>query len=118
MRMIRSSLLEVLSQEYIRTARAKGLDEHLVILRHAFRNALLPLITVVGLQFGVLMGGALVTETVFAWPGIGTLLLSAIETRDYPLVLAIMLVSAIGLVLINIIVDISYIWIDPRIRLA
>ncbi|MBI4276982.1 MAG: ABC transporter permease [Armatimonadetes bacterium] len=118
MRLTRSSMLEVLSQDYVRTARAKGLLEWAVVTRHAFRNALLPLVTVVGLQFGALLGGALVTEFVFAWPGIGSLLMAAVETRDYALVLAIIMVVASGIIVINLLVDLLYGWIDPRIRVA
>ncbi len=115
-RMTRSSLLEVLRQDYIRTARAKGLSERVVIYRHALKNAFLPVITVVGTQFGFLLGGAVVTETVFAWPGVGRLSVQAILARDFPLVQGIVLVLAVSFVLVNLLVDLLYAVIDPRIR--
>ncbi len=115
-RMTRACMLEVLRQDYIRTARAKGQVERLVIYRHALRNALLPIVTIVGLQFGTLMGGAVLTETVFAWPGIGRLLVDAIGFRDYPVIQAAVLVIALGFVLTNLVVDILYAYLDPRIR--
>ncbi len=116
-RMTRSSLLEVLGLDYIRTARAKGLIERVVIFKHAFRNAILPIITVVGLSFGGLLGGAVLTETVFALPGVGTQLVSAIQARDYPVVQAFTVVVAVIFLLVNLIVDLSYSFLDPRIRL-
>jgi peptide/nickel transport system permease protein len=116
MRLIRSSMLEVLGQDYIRTARSKGLGEATVIVGHALRNALLPVTTMIGLQFGILLSGAVIVETVFAWPGLGQLSIQAVFARDFPLVQAIVLVSALFLVLINLLVDIAYIFIDPRIR--
>ena len=115
-RMTRAAMLEVLRQDYVRTARAKGLRERLVIYRHALRNALLPIVTIVGLQFGTLIGGAVLTETVFAWPGIGRLLVDAIGFRDYPVIQATVIVIAAGFVLTNLIVDVLYAYLDPRIR--
>jgi len=115
-RLSRSALLEVLNQDYIRTARAKGLREGSVILRHGFKNALLPVITVYGLQIGGLLSGAVVTETVFAWPGIGRLALSAIQGRDFPVVQGVLLVVAAVFVLVNLLVDLLYALVDPRIH--
>ncbi len=115
-RMTRSSMLEVLRSDYIRTARAKGVAEPAVINRHAFRNALIPVITVVGLQMGTLLSGAVLTETVFAWPGIGRLLVEGILTRDYPIVQAAVLVVALAFVLVNLVVDVLYAVVDPRIH--
>ncbi|MGE0804489.1 MAG: ABC transporter permease [Burkholderiaceae bacterium] len=114
-RIMRSSLLEVLDNQYVRTARAKGLSESLVIWRHAVRNAVLPVITVVGLQLGYLLGGAVVTETVFAWPGIGRLLVQSILARDFPVVQAAVLVVALTFIVINIVTDLVYGLLDPRI---
>lgn len=116
-RMIRSSMLEVLGQEYIRTARAKGLHERVVLWRHAFRNALIPIVTLIGLQFGVLLGGTVITETVFAWPGIGRLILQAIVHRDFPLLQAAVFFVSLVFVTINLVVDVLYTAIDPLIRL-
>jgi len=116
-RMTRSSLLEVLGLDYIRTARAKGLRERVVILKHAFRNAMLPVVTVVGLSVGGLLSGAVLTETVFALPGVGTQLVFAIFARDYPVVQAFTVVIAVIFVLVNLVVDVSYSFLDPRIRL-
>ncbi|MFO7246101.1 MAG: ABC transporter permease [Thermaerobacter sp.] len=115
-RMTRGSMLEVLGQDYIRTARAKGLAERVVIYRHALRNALIPVLTVIGLQFGSLLGGAVLTESVFAWPGMGVLLVNSIINRDYPMVQGIVLVYAVLVVLLNLVVDLAYGWADPRIR--
>ncbi|MDQ7841418.1 MAG: ABC transporter permease [bacterium] len=115
-RMTRSSLLEVLGQDYIRTARAKGLADRTVLLGHALRSALIPIVTVVGLQLGGLLGGAVLTETVFAWPGLGRLAVSAIYSRDTPLVQGTILFTAIAFVLINLAVDLLYALLDPRIR--
>lgn len=115
-RLTRSSLLEVLRQDYVRTARSKGLREQIVIARHALRNALIPVITVVGLRLGALLGGAVITEQVFAWPGIGTLIVTAILTRDYPMVQGAMLVLAFVFVAVNLAVDLIYALVDPRIR--
>jgi len=116
-RMTRSSLLEVLGLDYIRTARAKGLLERVVVLKHALRNAMLPVITVIGLSFGSLLGGAVLTETVFTLPGVGTQLVYAIQARDYPVVQAFTVVIAVIFVMVNLIVDLSYSYLDPRIRL-
>ena len=115
-RMVRSSMLDVLSQDYVRTARAKGLSERVVVYKHALTNALIPVVTVVGLEFGRLMSGAVVIETVFARAGIGRLTVTAILSKDYPLVQGAVLVSALVYLAANLIVDISYAWIDPRIR--
>jgi ABC-type dipeptide/oligopeptide/nickel transport system permease component len=115
-RLVRSGLLDVLYDDYIRTARAKGLAPRVVLARHAMRNMLIPVITVVGLQLGHLLGGAVIVETVFGWPGIGRLLVDAIEHRDYPLVQAAILFITVAFVLINLLVDVSYGWLDPRIR--
>ena len=117
-RLVRSSMLEVLSLDYIRTARAKGLAEAAVLVRHALRNALIPVVTVLGLQVGALLGGAVIAETVFAWPGMGRLLITAINQRDYPLVQALVLVIAATISLINFLVDILYAWLNPRIGAA
>ncbi len=117
-RMVRSSLLEVLGEDYIRTARAKGLPPYLILLRHGLRNALLPVITLLGLQLGALLAGAVVTETVFSWPGIGLLTIEAIQTRDYPVVQACVLLISLTYVLVNLLTDLAYAWVDPRIRLG
>jgi peptide/nickel transport system permease protein/oligopeptide transport system permease protein len=114
-RMTRSSLLEVLKEDYIRTARAKGVSEKIVIVKHALKNALIPIVTLSGLQLGQLMGGAILTETVFAWPGLGRLMVRAIFARDYILLQGAVLVFALVFVLINLIVDISYSFLDPRV---
>jgi peptide/nickel transport system permease protein len=116
-RMSRSSMLEVLRQDYVRTARAKGLQEKWVILKHAFRNALLPISTIVGLQLGTLFAGAVLTETIFGLAGVGRMLFEAITARDFPIVQAFTVVIAIGYVLANLLVDLSYAFIDPRIKL-
>jgi ABC-type dipeptide/oligopeptide/nickel transport system permease component len=115
-RITRSSMIEVLEQEYIRTAKAKGLKMNIIIFRHCIRNVLVQLITIIGMQFGYLLGGAIVTETVFAWPGIGRLLVDAIISRDYPLVQGIVLVYSILFISINLFIDLIYGIIDPRIR--
>lgn len=115
-RLVRSGLLDVLYEDYIRTARAKGLASRVVLTRHAMRNMLIPVVTVIGLQLGQLLGGAVIVETVFGWPGIGRLLVDAIEHRDYPLVQAAILFITVGFVVINLLVDLSYGWLDPRIR--
>jgi peptide/nickel transport system permease protein len=115
-RIVRSSLLDVLGEDYIRTARAKGLGERAVLFRHALRNSLIPLVTVVGIQFGTLLGGAIIVETVFAWPGVGRMLIDAVSARDFPLVQGIVLFIAVGFVLVNLIVDLLYAYIDPRVR--
>jgi len=116
-RLVRSGLLDVLDEDYIRTARAKGLTPQAVMWRHAIRNMLIPVITVLGLQIGTLLGGAVITETVFAWPGVGLLLVDAITNRDYPLVQAAILFITAIFVTINFLVDLSYRALDPRIRL-
>lgn len=115
-RMIRSTLLEVLNEDYIRTARAKGLSYIRVVIFHALPNAMLPIITLLGLQLGVLLGGAVITETVFSWPGIGKLTIDAITKRDYPVVQGCVLLISISYVIVNVFTDIIYGWIDPRIR--
>lgn len=115
-RLTRSSMLEVLDQNYIRTARAKGLRERLVIGKHAFKNAMIPVITIIGLQFATLLEGAVVVETVFAWPGIGRLLVDAIFDRDFAIIQGCALFIAFIFVVVNLLVDISYAWLDPRIR--
>ncbi|GAC1326934.1 MAG: ABC transporter permease [Chloroflexota bacterium] len=115
-RLVRSALLDVLGQEYIRTARAKGLRGLLVIARHALPNALIPVVTIIGLQVGTLLGGAIIAETIFAWPGIGRLLIQAISQRDYPLVQGIVLLAALVVSLINLTVDLVYGAINPRVR--
>lgn len=114
-RLLRSSLIEVMNADYIRTAKAKGLKSKRVIVKHALRNSLLPVVTVIGLQMGALLGGSVVTETVFAWPGVGQLLVQAITYRDFPLVQATIIMLAAVFVLINLAVDILYAFIDPRI---
>jgi peptide/nickel transport system permease protein len=116
-RMTRSSMLEVLGQDYIRTARAKGLIQRIVVMKHAFRNALLPLVTVVGLSLGGLLGGAVLTETVFNLSGVGRIIYDSITARDYGIVQAFTVVIAVFFVLLNLLVDISYAYLDPRIRL-
>lgn len=115
-RMTRTALVEVLGEDYIRTARAKGLGERTVIGVHALRNALIPVVTVIGLQIGVLLSGAIITESIFDWPGLGSLLLEAIYSRDYPLVQGCILVIALTYVGVNLLTDLAYGWIDPRIR--
>ncbi|GIW09004.1 MAG: peptide ABC transporter permease [Dehalococcoidia bacterium] len=116
MRMTRSSLLEVLSEDYVRTARAKGLADRTVLFRHALRTALIPIVTVVGLQWGQLIGGSVIIETVFGLPGMGSLVLAAIQTRDYPLLQGAVLVIALWMVLLNLLIDAAYLVIDPRLR--
>lgn len=116
-RLLRSSMLEALGNEYVRTARAKGLDERVVVWRHALRNSLIPVITLMGLQLGVLMGGAIVTETVFSWPGVGRLIGDAIAFRDYPLIQGGVLFLSGVFVFANLVVDLVYVAIDPRIRI-
>ncbi len=117
-RMTRTTMLEVLRQDYVRTGRAKGLAERTVIWRHALRNALIPVVTIMGLQFGILLSGAVLTETVFAWPGIGRLLVDAISYRDYPVVQGVILFIAVGFTFVNLVVDIFYAYLDPRIHYA
>ena len=115
-RMTRSSMIEVLSQDYTTTARSKGLKEQVVIIKHALKNALIPIITVVGLQFGLLLGGAVLTETVFAWPGLGRLIVDSILGRDYPVIQGAILVFGLLYILVNLVVDLLYAYVDPRIR--
>ncbi|HAZ49800.1 MAG TPA: peptide ABC transporter permease [Cyanobacteria bacterium UBA11369] len=115
-RITRSAMLEVLSQDYIRTARAKGLPEYLVIFQHALKNAFLPIITTIGLQFGTLLGGAILTETIFSWPGIGSWIYEGILARDYPVVQGGVVFISVTFVIINLIVDVFYIFFDPRIQ--
>ncbi len=118
LRMIRSTMLDVLSQDYIRTARAKGLAERIVVYKHALRNALIPFVTLVGLQFGHLMAGAVVTEWIFAWPGMNRLALNALFTEDRPVILAFVILTAVIFAVVNFIVDVFYGLIDPRVRYA
>jgi peptide/nickel transport system permease protein len=115
-RMTRSSMLEVVRQDYIRTVRAKGQKESVVIWRHALGNALIPVVTVVGLQFGHLLGGAVLTESIFSIPGVGRLMVDAIKMRDYPLVQGGVLYIAVAFSLVNLLVDLVYAWVDPRIK--
>jgi ABC-type dipeptide/oligopeptide/nickel transport system permease component len=117
-RMVRSTMIEMLSEDYVRTARAKGLRELFVTSRHALPNALIPLVTVVGLQFGYILGGAVVIETIFTWPGVGLFTIQAILNRDYPVVQAAVFILATAVVLINLAVDLLYVWFDPRIRVT
>jgi len=116
-RMVRATLLETLNEDYIRTARAKGLSERLIVWRHAMRNAMLPVITLLGLQLGVLLGGAVITEVVFSWPGLGQLTIESIQRRDYPVVQACVLIISLTYVVVNTLTDLVYGWLDPRIRL-
>ena len=116
MRLVRSGIIEVMSMEYIKTARAKGVGERLVVVKHAFRNACIPVVTVIGLQFGQLLGGAIVTETVFAWPGVATLTVEAIRTQDFPVVQCAVVLLAVVIVVVNLAVDTIVGFIDPRIR--
>ena len=111
-------MLEVLRNDYIRTARAKGLKERIVVYRHAMKNALIPVVTVVGLQFGGMLSGAVIIETVFSRPGLGTLVVKAILWKDYPLVQGTVLIAALAYVLVNMLVDVFYAWLDPRIHYA
>ena len=117
-RMVRSSMLEVLSEDYMRTAKAKGMPPQRVILHHGLRNALLPVITLLGLQLGALLAGAVITETVFSWPGVGLLTIESIQSRDYPVVQACVLLISVTYVFVNLLTDLAYAWIDPRIRLV
>ena len=115
-RLTRSAVLEVLGADYVRTARAKGLAERVVVLKHTFRNAAIPILTITGLQFGALLGGGVVTETVFAWPGIGRLAIQSIYNRDYPVVQATVFLSAVMFIVLNLAIDLVYGLLDPRIR--
>ena len=115
-RLVRATLIDVMQRDYIRTARAKGLQERIVLYRHALRNTMIPTVTILGLQLGALLGGSVVVESVFAWPGVGWLMLQGIQTHDLPLVRAVVLVIGIGFVVINLVVDLLYGRLDPRIR--
>jgi peptide/nickel transport system permease protein len=115
-RQTRSAMLDVLGEDYIRTARAKGLDARAVLLRHALRNALLPIVTTIGLQFGTLLGGAVLTETVFSWPGMGRLIVDSIFSRDYPVVQGTVLLLSVSFIFVNLLTDLLYAYVDPRIR--
>ena len=117
-RMVRGAMFEELSSDYVRTARAKGLSTYAVLFRHAFRNALIPIVTILGLQFGTLLAGTIVTETIFSWPGIGRLTVQAISARDYPLLQGCILVIAVSYVAVNLLTDLLYAVIDPRVRLS
>lgn len=117
-RVVRTEMVSVLRQDYVRTARGKGLANRTVNLRHAFRNAANPLITVIGLRWGALLGGAAITETVFGWPGIGRLAIQSVAARDYPLIQGIVLVAAVIFVTLNLLVDVAYAYLDPRVRLG
>jgi ABC-type dipeptide/oligopeptide/nickel transport system permease component len=117
-RMVRGSMIEELGSDYVRTARAKGLSERTVLYRHAFPNALVPIITILGLQFGTLLAGTIVTESIFSWPGIGRLTVQAIQSRDYPLLQGCILVIALSYVVVNLLTDVVYSLIDPRIRVS
>jgi ABC-type dipeptide/oligopeptide/nickel transport system permease component len=117
-RMVRGSMIEELGSDYVRTARAKGLSERAVLYRHAFPNALVPIITIIGLQFGTLLAGTIVTESIFSWPGIGRLTVQAIQSRDYPLLQGCILVIALSYVIVNLLTDVVYSLIDPRIRVS
>ncbi len=116
-RYVRSAMIDILSADYVRTARAKGLSERAVIVRHALRNAMIPVVTILGIQFGRLLGGAVVTEAVFAYPGIGRLVISSILNRDYPVVQATLMLVVLVFLFTNIIVDLSYAYLDPRVKL-
>lgn len=117
-RLVRTTMIEVLSEDFVRTGRGKGLREFAVVVRHALPNALIPLVTVVGLQFGYILGGAVVIETIFTWPGVGLFTIQAILNRDYPVVQAAVFILASAVVLINLAVDLLYVWLDPRIRVT
>jgi peptide/nickel transport system permease protein len=116
LRMTRSSLLEVLSEDYVRTARAKGLGQRIVLYQHALRNALIPVVTIIGIQAGTMLGGTVIVEYIFNWPGVSTYLLAAINQRDYPVIQAIILIIATLFVLLNLVTDLVYAAIDPRIK--
>jgi peptide/nickel transport system permease protein len=118
MRYTRSAMLDVLGQDYVRTARAKGLFEAVVVQRHALRNALLPVVTIIGTYLPALLGGAVFIESIFSWPGMGRLYLDGVESRDYPLIMGLTLVLAIAILVANLLTDLAYALIDPRIRYA
>jgi peptide/nickel transport system permease protein len=111
-------MLEVLQADYIRTARSKGLGERSVVLRHGLRNALIPVVTLIGIDFGTIIGAAVLTETVFSWPGIGSQIVESVRERDLPTILGLSLVVVVAYVVVNLLVDLSYAWFDPRIRLG
>lgn len=115
-RMTRSSLLEVLKEDYVRTAKAKGLEYYVVIFKHAFRNALIPVVTIVGLMFGTVLTGAILTETIFSWPGIGRWIVASVTSRDYPVIQGGILLIAVIVMLVNFSVDLIYLWVDPKLR--
>jgi peptide/nickel transport system permease protein len=117
-RLVRSSVLDTLSNDFVRTAQAKGLSQQTVIVRHVLKNSMLPVITVIGLDLGALLGGAVITETIFAWPGVGRLIVQSIETKDYPLIQTAVILLAVLFVVLNLLVDITYTYLDPRIRLT
>jgi len=117
-RLVRATMIEVLSEDFVRTGRSKGLREVAVVVRHALPNALIPLVTVIGLQFGYILGGAVVIETIFTWPGVGLFTIQAIMNRDYPVVQASVFILATAVVVINLAVDLLYVWVDPRIRVT
>jgi ABC-type dipeptide/oligopeptide/nickel transport system permease component len=117
-RMTRTALLDVLGAEHVRTARAKGLGETAILLRHGLRNALIPVVTLIGLQIGFLLGGAVVTETVFSWPGVGRLAVGAILSSDFPMAQGTIIVLSLGFILVNLVVDVLYVTLDPRLRAA
>jgi peptide/nickel transport system permease protein len=115
-RFSRGAVLDVMRQDYVRTARAKGLNERVLLMRHVMKNAMIPIVTVVGLQVGAVFSGAVVTETVFSWPGVGRLMVQAISTRDFPIVQATVMIVALIFVVVNLLVDLTYAWLDPRIK--
>jgi peptide/nickel transport system permease protein len=117
-RLVRTAMVEILQEDFVRTAYAKGLPRSRVMVRHALRNALLPVISVIGLRFGIMLGGAVLTESIFGWPGLGQLTIAAISQRDLPLIQGVVLTYALMFALVNLIVDLSYAVIDPRVRLA
>jgi peptide/nickel transport system permease protein len=117
-RVVRTEMVSVMQQDYVRSARAKGLSSRAVNFGHAFRNAANPLVTVVGLRWGALLGGAAITETIFSWPGIGRLAIQSVSARDYPLIQGIVLVAAVIFVTLNLVVDLFYAYLDPRVRLG
>ena len=115
-RLTRSCMLEVLNQDYIRTARAKGVSERMVVVKHALKNAMIPVVTIIGTQVSELLSGAVLTETIFAWPGIGRLAVEALINRDFPMIRGTVIVMAVTFLIANLLVDISYAFIDPRVR--
>jgi ABC-type dipeptide/oligopeptide/nickel transport system permease component len=117
-RMVRTAMMEELSSDYVRMARAKGLPESAVLFRHAFRNALIPIVTILGLQFGTLLAGTIVTESIFAWPGVGRLAVQAIQARDYPLLQGCILFIALSYIVVNLLTDVVYALVDPRVRVT